>query len=422
MGEKLNLIVYVRDREFYFYYSEGKSLQGVFESDQDLSKFFTENKVKNLFLIFSRPLIFIRSLEFPFSSLNKISQILPEESTSLFPVGLEELELFWYPVGREKTRTSVLIMGIEKKRIEKWQNIKASFRFNMKVGFEPFVLANYVSKTISDRNYTIIFIDKNYIAKYRVENNIVVEGSSCFFEQQDYLDEYLNGIKNEKINLPVIVLGDLSPNKLMPNFRMISPKKSESCISMFFALFQHHPNLSILPVFKIFTVSRSEITVNPALICGLCVYLGIAGLMFRPVILARHYQEKVADVNKQMEEVFRVAFPDVSRIVNPLIQAKEHLKNFQDVQKVMPKISVISIMATISGIIPEHIPFKISQMSLRGNDLFLTCLTDTLENVEIVSQIFKKAEMFGAVKIGGITPEAGQITFNLLIKIKNVQN
>jgi len=422
MGEKLNLIVYVRDREFYFYYSEGKSLQGVFESDQDLSKFFTENKVKNLFLIFSRPLIFIRSLEFPFSSLNKISQVLPEESTSLFPVGLEELELFWYPVGREKTRTSVLIMGIEKKRIEKWQNIKASFRFNMKVGFEPFVLANYVSKTISDRNYTIIFIDKNYIAKYRVENNIVVEGSSCFFEQQDYLDEYLNGIKNEKINLPVIVLGDLSPNKLMPNFRMISPKKSESCISMFFALFQHHPNLSILPVFKIFTVSRSEITVNPALICGLCVYLGIAGLMFRPVILARHYQEKVADVNKQMEEVFRVAFPDVSRIVNPLIQAKEHLKNFQDVQKVMPKISVISIMATISGIIPEHIPFKISQMSLRGNDLFLTCLTDTLENVEIVSQIFKKAEMFGAVKIGGITPEAGQITFNLLIKIKNVQN
>ncbi|HPP66363.1 MAG TPA: hypothetical protein PKX05_00430 [bacterium] len=418
----MNLIVYVRDREFYFYYSEGKSLQGVFESDQDLSKFFTENKVKNLFLIFSRPLIFIRSLEFPFSSLNKISQILPEESTSLFPVGLEELELFWYPVGREKTRTSVLIMGIEKKRIEKWQNIKASFRFNMKVGFEPFVLANYVSKTISDRNYTIIFIDKNYIAKYRVENNIVVEGSSCFFEQQDYLDEYLNGIKNEKINLPVIVLGDLSPNKLMPNFRMISPKKSESCISMFFALFQHHPNLSILPVFKIFTVSRSEITVNPALICGLCVYLGIAGLMFRPVILARHYQEKVADVNKQMEEVFRVAFPDVSRIVNPLIQAKEHLKNFQDVQKVMPKISVISIMATISGIIPEHIPFKISQMSLRGNDLFLTCLTDTLENVEIVSQIFKKAEMFGAVKIGGITPEAGQITFNLLIKIKNVQN
>ncbi len=418
MGEKLNLIVYVRDREFYFYYSEGKSLQGVFESDQDLSKFFTENKVKNLFLIFSRPLIFIRSLEFPFSSLNKISQILPEESTSLFPVGLEELELFWYPVGREKTRTSVLIMGIEKKRIEKWQNIKASFRFNMKVGFEPFVLANYVSKTISDRNYTIIFIDKNYIAKYRVENNIVVEGSSCFFEQQDYLDEYLNGIKNEKINLPVIVLGDLSPNKLMPNFRMISPKKSESCISMFFALFQHHPNLSILPVFKIFTVSRSEITVNPALICGLCVYLGIAGLMFRPVILARHYQEKVADVNKQMEEVFRVAFPDVSRIVNPLIQAKEHLKNFQDVQKVMPKISVISIMSTISRVVPENVPFKVSQMSLRGNDLFLTCLTDTLENVEIISQIFKKADLFSSVKVGGIAPESGQITFNLLMKVK----
>ena len=148
------------------------------------------------------------------------------------------------------------------------------------------------------------------------------------------------------------------------------------------------------------------------------MYLCLAGIMFRPILISKQYQEKVNSVNKKMEEVFKSAFPNVSRIVNPIIQAKEHLKNFQDVQQIMPKISVISIMSTISRVVPENVPFKVSQMSLRGNDLFLTCLTDTLENVEIISQIFKKADLFSSVKVGGIAPESGQITFNLLMKVK----
>jgi len=417
MGEKLNLIVYIRDKKFYLYSSGETKIQGIFENSEDTSDFFAKNKVNNLTLIFSRPLIFIRTLDFPFSNLSKISQVLPEESSALFPVPTEELELFWYPISREKTKTTVLILGIEKKRIEEWQKMKSSFKFSMKIGFEPFVLMNYLSKTISDRRYLLVFIDGNYIARYRVENNAIVEGSSSFFEPGS-LEDTLNEIKSEETNLPLILVGDIPTGKNISGFRVILPKKSESCISIFLALFENSQNLSVSPNFKIFTVRYSEITVNPLLILVVCVYLCLAGIMFRPVLISKQYQEKVNSVNKKMEEVFKSAFPNVSRIVNPIIQAKEHLKNFQDVQQIMPKISVISIMSTISRVVPENVPFKVSQMSLRGNDLFLTCLTDTLENVEIISQIFKKADLFSSVKVGGIAPESGQITFNLLMKVK----
>jgi len=417
----LNLIVYLRDKEFYLYHSEEKKIQSVFETEQDVLDFFTENKVTSLSLIFSRPLVFVRTLEFPFSGLKKISQVLPEESASLFPVPAEELELFWYPVSREKTKTTILILGVERKRIERWQKLKSSFKFSMRIGLEPFVLTNYVSKTISERNYLLVFIDENYIAKYRVENSVIVESSSSFLEP-GMLDEYLEETRSEKSNLPVILLGEPVSGKRGADFRVISQKKSDSCVSMLFALFESFPNLPLNPAFKIFNVRYSEIAVSPVLIFAVCVYLGIAGIMFRPYFVARHYQEKVNSINRQMEELFRASFPDVSRVVNPVIQARENLKNSQGIQQIVPKISVISIMSTISKIVPENIPFKISQMSLRGRDLFLNCLTDTLENVEIISQCFRETELFSGVKVGGIMPESGQITFNLLIKIENVQN
>ncbi|HOL36037.1 MAG TPA: hypothetical protein PKW86_09230, partial [bacterium] len=103
-------------------------------------------------------------------------------------------------------------------------------------------------------------------------------------------------------------------------------------------------------------------------------------------------------------------------------QVRERLRNVGEVQKLVPRISIISIMEAISSIVPENIPFKVSQMSVRGSDLFLVCSTDTLENVESVSQCFKKVKIFDNVKVAGIMPESDQVSFNLLVKIKNDKN
>jgi len=421
MGKKLNLIVYIRDKERFYLSTGEKKISSVFENHQDISSFFEENHVTHVTVIFGRPAIFIRKIEFPFSSLKMISQVILEETSPLFPVSTEELELFWYPVLKEKTKTIVSILGIEKSKIEKWQKLSATHKFKLNICFEPFILSNYVSKITTERNFILVFIDHNYFARYIVKNKMVVESNSSYIEPDTIENVLADVVNNNDERLPVFCITDSKFSARTDQYTLLIPPVSESVSSVLFSIFESKKNL-YKPSHRVFSVSRSELAVNPFVLLAVICYLIIAGLMFRPLLIARQIQEKVNDTDKKMEQIFREAFPDVKKIVNPVIQARERLRNIGDVQKVVPKISVISIMKEISDIVPANFPFKVSQMSLRGSDLFLTCSTDTLENVELLTQKFTRSSIFQNVKVGSIVPESGQITFNLLMKVKYEKN
>jgi|GEM_PF-1013701 len=415
MGEKLNLIVYMRDKELFFYAGANK-VSGVFQSEQDISGFLDENRVSSLTLVFSRPAIFIRTLEFPFSSLKKISDVVLEESSPLFPVPADELEFFWYPVLREKGKTTVSVIAFEKVKIEKWQRYGSSYKFRMDFYFEPFVLAGYVSRTTQQSNYICVFIDGNYVSRLVVKNNVVVESSSMYCEPERIENVFSEIVADNSEKLPVFCLGDTSVSGRTGNCRILPLQKGDFS-SYFFSLYELFPALFSVVPFRLYSARRTEVSLNFAVISGFLLFFAISGVMMRPLFIARQAQTKLDSVNRQMEQTFKAAFPDAVKIVNPLVQARERLRNLGDVQQIVPRNSVISIMKTISEIVPENIMFKVSQMSLRGLDLFLTCSTDTLENVEVLTQTFKKAKNFQDVKVGGIMPESDRITFNLLIKL-----
>ncbi|MGC9065337.1 MAG: hypothetical protein ACP5JO_01750 [Candidatus Ratteibacteria bacterium] len=417
----MNLIVYLRDRDFYFLQSDKKRVCGFFESDQDISEFLKENKISTLTLVFSRPSIFIRTLSFPFSSLKKISEVLPNELAPLFPVPVDALECFWYVVSKEKSKNTVSVLAVEKNKIEKWLKYRVSHKFKIRTCFEPFVLSNYVSRTTLLNTFLLIFVDGNYVAKYIVKNNVMIESSSSYFEP-DAIDSAIADIINlNHEKLVVVCLGDVSAGKFQAA-RTINLRKGEELASLLFSVFESLPALNVSPPFNLYSIRRTEITLNPLIVVGVILYLAVASFMFRPYFVANQVQMKVNDLNRQMEETFKAAFPDVKKVVNPVIQVRERLRNVGEAQKLVPRISVISIMKAISSIVPENIPFKVSQMSVRGSDLFLACSTDTLENVESVSQCFKKVKMFDNLKVSGIMPGSDQISFNLLIKIKNDRN
>jgi len=421
MGERVNLIVYLRDRDFYLLQSDKKRTSGFLESDQDISEFLKENKISTVTLVFSRPSIFIRTLDFPFSSMKKISQVLPNELAPLFPVPVDELEFSWYVVSREKSKTTVSVLAIEKSKIEKWLKHRISHKFKLKICFEPFILSNYVSKTAMLNTFLLIFVDGNYLARYTVKNNIIIESSSSYFDPDTIDSAITEKINQNQAKLPVICLGDVSTGKFQ-GCRTINLRRDELSSSFLFSVFESLPTLSVEPAFKLYPVRHVEIVLNPTIIAGIILYLAVVSLMFRPYLTANQVQMKVNDINRQLEETFRAAFPDVKKVVNPVVQVRERLRNVGEVQKLVPRISIISIMEAISSIVPENIPFKVSQMSVRGSDLFLVCSTDTLENVESVSQCFKKVKIFDNVKVAGIMPESDQVSFNLLVKIKNDKN
>ncbi len=410
MGERLNLIVYLRDRE-YFFYSGEKKISGVFDSEQDRTLFLKENRVSSVFIVFSKPLIFFRSIEFPFSSLKKVADVVVEESADLFPLPSEQLEFFWYPVSIEKSKTRIYVIGIEKNRIEQWNRLRTTYRFKVSTILEPFLICSYVSKILQSTTFRCIFIDGNYIADYKVQNNVIIESRSMYEEEP----ASISGIF-EETGLPLVCLGDTSKIADVKNCKSINLKK-ECLSSCIFTILESFPVSSIKRLFKIYPAKTSAVAVNWLFIAGFLLFFLIAGIMFKPVFIAKQVQLELESVEKEMEQTFRSAFPDVKRVVNPLIQARERIRNIGEIQTTIPKVSVLSIMQNISDIIPERISFRVNQMSLRNQDLFLACSTNNLENVEQITQIFKNVKGFESVKVGSIMPESGQITFNLLIRV-----
>ncbi|MCX7705934.1 MAG: hypothetical protein N2115_06745 [bacterium] len=409
----MNLTVYIRDRE-YFHYSGAKKITGVFESEQDIAGFLKENKVSLITIIFSRPSMFVRTLEFPFSSLKKISQVLLEEAAPLFPVSADELEFFWYPVSTDGSKTSVTTFAVEKSKIDKWKKHTFSKKCKIRISFEPFILSNFISRITQYYSFTGIFVDGNYIFRLKVKDNKVVESSSMYLESDVLEIDFSNIIENRTENLPVVYIGD---QRFIRDIRgkVINVEKKDFP-SILFSLMESYPNIAVT-TFKPYSIKTVSVSISPGMVMGIILFLAVSGLMFRPFFIAKKAQIKLDTLNKQMEQVFKTAFPEVTRIVNPLIQARERLRNIGDVQQVIPSISVISIMELISEVVPETIPFKVSQMSLRGTDLFLTCSTNNLENVDLLVRIFKKSKIFQDIKVGGIMPEGGQISFTLLIKV-----
>lgn len=409
----MNLLVYLRDKEMFFYSGEKKA-SGIFESEQQISDFLKENNVSSVNIVFSRPTIFLRTLEFPFSSLKKVSDVLLEESAPLFPVSVDELEFFWYPVKREKEKTSVCVIAFEKSKIEKWHSLSSTYKFRINICFEPFVLFSYVSRTITDSEYLCVFVDGRYLSGFTVKNKLIVESFSSYLDnKQD--ETILSDFISNKNNLPVVCVGDFSTTGIQ-GCRILRLQRKEH-MTLLFSLFEvSQPSFTGVP-FKLYRIKTSEISFNPAFVFGFVLFLAFAGMMFRPIFIVNQIQKNIDNLNTQIEQTFKAAFPDVKKLVNPLVQAKEQIRNLGEVQKVVPKLSAISIMQKISEVVPENIPFSVSQMSLRGTDLFLNCSTNNLENVESLTQIFKKQKEFQNIKVGSIAPESNQITFNLLIKV-----
>lgn len=415
MGEKLNLFVYIREREFYFY-SGPKKVSGVFESEQHIFDFLKENKVTQLVIIFSRPAIFIRTLEFPFSSLKKISQVIPEEAAPLFPVSSDELEFFWYPVSRERSKAVVTVIAIERSKVEKWRKHADTRKCRIKIIFEPFILSSFISRVTMRDSFSAVFVDDNYVSKTTVKDNKVIESYSLYTQADFQKEEFMTIINSGDRSLPVVCISE--PGRFTENiqlFRIISVEKNEFP-TIIFSLLESHPHI-IQSTFKLYPVQQKRVSISPAVFAGVVLFFGICAMMFRPYFIAKQAQASLDELNKQMEQIFKQAFPEVTRVVNPLVQARERLKNTGELQQIIPKISIISIMRVISEIVPENIPFKVSQMSLRGSDLFLSCSTNTFENVDALFQIFTRSNIFQQIKVGGIMPEGDQISFTLLLKV-----
>ena len=414
MNHKTILFVYYREKTFYLLLENRKRTEGIFLSDADVEDFLKTRKPGSVFLVFSKPGIFTRKISFPFSSTSKISLILENEISDFFPVPLSGLNVYWYPSDRKKDTCEVTLFAIDKKTINFWQNLRKKRSFKLHTSFEGFVLTNLIKKHSALKTCSIIFIDLNYVVLYRIQNGIITNVVSSFFENDETLKTFSGYVSEIPEKEKIYVAGNPDKSSLLgpAAFQSISaPVFSENTL-----LFNFLEPLFVNPAFKIWQLKK-RYYVSPSYFIFGMLYLAVMFLLVSPAFTARTYEAKIKKINMQMENVFRQQFPDVKKIVDPVIQAEERVKGFHTEGTDIIPVSPLNVMSEIVQTVPAAIEFTVSRISLSGSQVFLSCGTDSLQSLDKIIGLFKKNKFFSGVKQGNISLSEGKVRFNIILTI-----
>ncbi|MCL5408789.1 MAG: hypothetical protein M1135_02025 [Candidatus Omnitrophica bacterium] len=414
MNSKSILFVYYREKIFYLLFESKKKSEGIFLSEANIEDFLKTRKPGSVFLVFSKPKIFTRKIFFPFSSVSKISLILENEISDFFPVPLSELNIYWYPSDRKKDTCEVTIWAIDKKTINSWQSLQKKYSFKLQTSFEGFVLSNLIKKHSALKNCSIIFIDFGYIVLHRIQNGIITNLISSFFENDESLKSFSHYISEIPEKEKVYVVGNHDKSSLLglTTFQSISaPAFSNNTL-----LFNVLEPLSVNPAFKVWQLKKRYYVHNSYFIFGM-LYLVVMFLLISPAFTARTYEEKVKKIDMQMDDIFKQEFPDVKRIVDPVVQAEEKVKGFRNRGIDIIPVSPLNVMSKIVQVVPGTMDFTVSRISLSGSQVFLSCETDSLQSLDKIITIFKKNRFFSNVEQGNISLSGGKVNFNIILTI-----
>jgi hypothetical protein len=414
----MNLTVYIREKDYFFLDGRLASASGVFSSSADAERLLDENRVRNVFLVFSRPKVFFRTLNFSLTSLKKIALVIEGEIAGLFPVPLQELDIHWHPIRKDKDGFAVLVCAIERKLLAPWEQLRKKYHFRLTVGFESSVIMNTLEKSARRGDCSALFADHNYLAYYRLRDGIMTGGFSCFPEK-DHRARFVEFQQLSGSPENVYYFGNQRLEADFPDVQsVISVPGDEETGTVFFKTFAPFSAQKISVPFKTYRTKPPRTIFHPGLILAGIVYLGIVFYLVRPVFLEKKLRRQLDYEKARMEDVFRRTFPDVTNIVNPLAQARERLK-VASPGNTPVRISPVAIMAKIAQIVPEQIPFKVFQLTANGQNLFLSCQTDGLKQIDLIGKKFMADSFFSDVKISGISFTAGGVNFTISAKLQN---
>ncbi|MFO7713377.1 type II secretion system protein GspL [Desulfosarcina sp.] len=143
---------------------------------------------------------------------------------------------------------------------------------------------------------------------------------------------------------------------------------------------------------------RSHIILTAVLIT-LALTLALAGQFFA----VRAKERRLAEMDRQIEAVFKSTFPEVTRVVNPLqqmqIKIKEAGEGSTGFNLTSARVQVIDILNALSQQIPSAVDVEFNRMVVGADNVVLSGDTDTFNTVDDIKGQLEGAEIFKLVTI-----------------------
>ncbi len=128
----------------------------------------------------------------------------------------------------------------------------------------------------------------------------------------------------------------------------------------------------------------------------------------------------------KMEQVFRKSFPEVTRIVDPLVQMRARLQEAQAPAVSMPLFTqekrILAILADISARVPEDISMHVSRLVVDQESVKIKGTTDAFNNVNVIKELLAKSARFSEVTIVSATKAKDRAVIRFEIRMQLEEN
>jgi general secretion pathway protein L len=438
------------------------------ETARALEMITSQMDISGAVCIAALPAAFVsfRNLMIPFKEKKKIRQILPFELETTLPYAPEDVvadfNLLDFKDGREAS--SILAAAVEKHRLESFLNLLRTY------GIEPdivtvsgFAVSQCLNRfTEEAKNQLLLSIDENQttmtlnqagqvvlvrsfagratdeagvrsiMTRVRQTLSALEENMATPNEIDDVRlsgsisrDPFVAGTIEKMLGVPA------TPLDLMTHSGMISldsTGKQWNASNMDAALSLALAEISGLEVLNFrqgrFAVQKAWVEHKKDIVkTGILAV--VIGVLFLTNIVVDYYSLKNRSerVQKEIVEIFRSTFPDVTKIVDPLHQMRLKLKDIRN-SDLYPEAGERSIMAIdilndISKSIPDKINVALNSIIIGSDSILISGDTDTFNAVNDMKSRLEDAEAFKTVSISSANMDKSgdKVHFKLKVSI-----
>lgn len=413
------LTIYLKQEEIIYSINSKK---GVINKEE-IESLVSDVKGGVLNVIISKPDIIFRKLEIPFKSIKKAKLVLPMELEELLPEPVSNFYYFLEIYNTKKDTTSINVYAIKKEIYNYWKEVSLKNRvklfFYSDTHLFNLLLNRYIPQ--SQKNYIGIYAIEGYLLVNVVEDNRLSGSFSyCFSEDEiSKVGDILKTIVSTE-ETPLIFVGceDIK-NKLTEEINLKNIEILPNIEKPY--LFPYIINNRI---YKLRPLNFKKITPNKKIpiynILLITFFLIVSFIFFTPYFRLPEKERYRKEVTEKMKEEFQKTCPEVTRIVDPLIQIKEKISektNKLDIISEYP--SVLEIMANTTSLFPDGINVEIEQFTVAANNLTIFGWIESLKALENVKDKAINSQKFDNVVIGAISfDEKNRVSFNMTLGIK----
>ncbi len=156
---------------------------------------------------------------------------------------------------------------------------------------------------------------------------------------------------------------------------------------------------------------------------GILALLMVAALWANVMMDVNATERRLADIDREIREMFRSTFPEITRIVDPLHQMQVAMTEAKQ-NALLPgegrtDVRSIDILYEMSRLVPENIDVVVTRMVIGEESVLISGDTDTFNAVDEIQNRLDGSDLFGKVTISSTNRErsGNRIQFKMRLEL-----